>query len=80
MKGGGKFKDLEVLKRSASLCTDIYKAFTNTKDLGFKDQISRSVLSISSNIEEGYERESKKEIENFFNYAKASAGEFCIHL
>ena len=41
MKGGGKFKGLEVLKRSVSLCTDIYKAFLNAKDLGFKDQITR---------------------------------------
>ena len=73
MKGGKKFKDLEVLKRSASLCTDIYKAFTNTNDLGFKDQITRSVLSIPSNIADVNERESHKEIANFINYAKDSA-------
>jgi four helix bundle protein len=32
-------------------------------------------LSISSNIAEGYERESKKETLNFLSYAKGSCGE-----
>lgn len=38
-------------------------------------QITRSGLSIPSNIAEGYERESRKEVANFPNYAKGSAGE-----
>jgi four helix bundle protein len=45
------------------------------KDFGFRDQITRAGLSIPSNIAEGYERNSDKELANFLNYAKGSAGE-----
>jgi four helix bundle protein len=60
-----KFEDLDVWKRSARLSADIYKALINLKDYGFKDQITRSGLSIPSNIAEGMERESPKECINF---------------
>ena len=69
------FEDLEVWKRSARLSADIYKTLSNLKDFGFKDQITRSGLSIPSNIAEGAERESSKEFINFLSYAKGSAGE-----
>ncbi len=45
------------------------------KDYGFKDQITRSGLSIPSNIAEGMERSSNKEKAQFLSYAKASCGE-----
>jgi four helix bundle protein len=70
-----KFEDLDVWKRSAKLSADIYKALINLKDYGFKDQITRSGLSIPSNIAEGMERESTKECINFLSYAKGSCGE-----
>ena len=70
-----KFEDLDVWKRSARLSADIYKALINLKDYGFKDQITRSGLSIPSNIAEGMERESTKECINFLSYAKGSCGE-----
>ena len=69
------FEDLEVWKRSARLSADIYKTLANLKDFGFKDQITRSGLSIPSNIAEGSERETNKERANFLNYSKGSAGE-----
>jgi four helix bundle protein len=47
----------------------------NSRDFGFKDQITRSALSIPSNIAEGFERNSHKEFANFLKYAKGSAGE-----
>ena len=52
----------------------------HTKDFGFKDQITRSALSIPSNIAEGYERASDKEIANFINYAKGSSGELITRI
>ena len=70
-----KFEDLDVWKRSAALSAEIYLEFADLKDFGFKDQITRSGLSISSNIAEGFERNSTKERLNFLNYAKGSAGE-----
>ena len=45
------------------------------KDYGFKDQITRSALSIPSNIAEGLERETDKGESRFLYYAKDSSGE-----
>jgi len=71
----GNFKELDVWKRSVVLSSEIYKYFKNCRDYGFKDQITRSGLSIPSNISEGYERYSKKEKHQFYSIAKGSAGE-----
>lgn len=69
------FEDLEVWKKSVTLSGNIYKKLKNLKDYGFKDQITRSGLSIPSNIAEGIERRTKKEKINFLSYAKGSCGE-----
>ena len=69
------FEDLEVWKKSARLSGDIYKELKALKDFGFKDQITRSGLSIPSNLAEGLERNSDKETINFLSYAKGSCGE-----
>jgi four helix bundle protein len=69
------FEDLEVWKKSARMSADLYREFSSLKDFGFKDQITRSGLSIPSNISEGHERASVKENMNFLNYAKGSCGE-----
>jgi four helix bundle protein len=45
-----KCEKLDVWKISARLSADVYKAFTTCNDFGFKDQITRSCLSIPSNI------------------------------
>ncbi|MEA3543654.1 MAG: four helix bundle protein [Thermodesulfobacteriota bacterium] len=70
-----KFEDLDVWKRSARLSAEIYKNLRSLKDYGFKDQITRSGLSVPSNIAEGFERQSLKESLQFFSYAKGSCGE-----
>jgi four helix bundle protein len=70
-----RFEDLEVWKRAARLCADIYKGTREIQDFGFRDQITRSALSVPSNIAEGIERESTKECMRFLNYAKGSCGE-----
>lgn len=70
-----RFEDLDVWKRSARLSAELYKFFADLRDYGFRDQITRSGLSIPSNIAEGHERKSGKEFANFLNYAKGSAGE-----
>jgi len=69
------FEELDVWKRSAKLSADIYRCMKSVTDYGFKDQISRSGLSIPSNIAEGVERNSPKETVNFLSYAKGSCGE-----
>jgi four helix bundle protein len=70
-----RFEDLEVWKRSARLSANIYKELKNLKDFSYRDQLTRSGLSIPSNIAEGFERESEKECINFLAYAKGSCGE-----
>ncbi len=70
-----RFEDLEVWKRSARLSAELYKSFADCKDFGFRDQITRSGLSIPSNIAEGLERSSKKEFIRFLQYSKGSCGE-----
>jgi four helix bundle protein len=70
-----RFEDLEVWKRSAHLSAKIYRTLQELKDYGFRDQITRSSLSISSNIAEGFERDSQRESVVFLSYAKGSCGE-----
>jgi four helix bundle protein len=70
-----KFEDLEVWKRARILSARIYIKLRGLKDYGFKDQITRSGLSIPSNIAEGFERGTQKECIVFLSYAKGSCGE-----
>ena len=75
-----KFEDLEVWKKAARLSAQIYKDLSGLKDYGFKDQITRSGLSVPSNIAEGFERESQEESLTFLSYAKGSCGELRSHI
>jgi len=70
-----RFENMDVWKKSSRLSVDIYQHLANLKDFGFKDQITRSSLSIPSNIAEGFGRESNKDKRNFINYAKGSCAE-----
>jgi len=45
------------------------------RDFGFKDQLTRSGLSVPSNIAEGIERTSEKEKVRFLDIAKGSIAE-----
>ena len=69
------FEDLEVWKRSCDLAVQVCAAFRCCKDYGLRDQVSRSAVSVPSNIAEGAERLSRKEFAQFLGYAKGSAGE-----
>ncbi|MGJ8693630.1 MAG: four helix bundle protein [Thalassotalea sp.] len=69
------FEKLSVWQRATSLSILIYKSFQSSTDFGFKDQITRSSLSIASNIAEGMERQSAKEKCQYLWIAKGSCGE-----
>lgn len=58
----------------------LYQETAGIKDLGLRDQVTRSGLSIPSNIAEGYERDSSVEIARFLTIAKGSAGELVTQL
>ena len=51
-----RFENLDVWKRGTALCVEMYRYFSGVKDFGFRDQITRSALSVPSNIAEGFER------------------------
>jgi four helix bundle protein len=61
------------------LVKEIYKIVRNNKsfsqDYGLKDQIQRAVVSVMSNIAEGYARNSDKEFLQFLYIARGSVSE-----
>ncbi|MCP5278371.1 MAG: four helix bundle protein [Thiobacillus sp.] len=69
------FENLEVWKRSARLSANIFKSLRDCPDFGFRDQITRSRLSIPSNIAEGMERSLPREKRRYLDNAKGSCGE-----
>lgn len=73
-------KNLDVWKRSCRISVDIYKYFSKCNDYGFKDQITRSSLSIASNIAEGMEKDSNKDKIRFLNISQGSISELITQI
>ncbi len=73
------FEEMEVYQKALQFGVKVYKLTLSdekiAKDYGLKDQLQRAALSISNNIAEGFERESKKELIRFLYFSKGSAGE-----
>lgn len=74
------FEEIIAWQKARELNAEIYTITNNnlsfSKDFGLRDQIRRCSISISSNIAEGFERETTKEFIRFLYIAKASSGEF----
>ena len=75
MRSSQTFEGLEVWQRSKSLAVDVCRASSTLKDWGFRDQVTRSAVSVPSNIAEGAERNGIKEFIQFLGIAKGSLGE-----
>ncbi|WP_447649281.1 four helix bundle protein [Pseudomonas abietaniphila] len=69
------FERLVVWQRAKALAVSLYKELANCGDVAFKSQITRSGLSVPSNIAEGMERFTSTEKRRFLSIAKASCGE-----
>jgi four helix bundle protein len=73
-----KFEDLPIWKLSLKLTRDIYD-LTNlpkfSRDFALRDQIRKAVISISSNIVEGFEKNNNNEFIRFLKISKGSTGE-----
>ena len=72
-----KFEDLPIWQDGRILSKEIYD-ITNRqkfKDFSLKDQMRRSAMSVVSNIAEGFERGSNKELIQFLYITKGSLGE-----
>jgi four helix bundle protein len=66
-----KFEDVIAWQKAQDLAIIIYTIFRPSKDFGFKDQICRSVVSISNNIAEGFDRSSNADFSRFLFIALA---------
>ncbi|WP_351019458.1 four helix bundle protein [Shewanella sp. AC91-MNA-CIBAN-0169] len=75
-----KIKNLEVWQLSYQLSCAIYHQTKDLRDWGYKDQITRSGLSVPSNIAEGIERQSNKEQIQFMYIARGSLAELMTQL
>ena len=73
-------ENLDVWKRSCRLSVEIYKYFKENKDFGFKEQITKTSLSIPSNIAEGMEKNYQKEKIRFFEISKSSVAELITQI
>jgi len=72
------FEDLEIWKKGMELVGVVYDLTSKgafIKDFALKEQIRRAVISIPSNIAEGFERGSNTEFIQFLFIAKGSSGE-----
>ena len=74
-----RFEDMVVWKEARKLSRDIYAAFQQNSDRGFKDQIQRAAVSIMNNIAEGFDRskfsKDNKQLISFLTIANGSCGE-----
>lgn len=73
-----KFEDLEIWQLSLAITKDIYDLAATpqlSKDFGLRDQIRRAIISVSSNIVEGFEKSNNNELVRFLRIAKGSVGE-----
>jgi len=69
------FEELDVWKRACRLAVRTYEILKDCRDYGLKDRMTRAAVSITSNIAEGAERNSKAEYIRFLHIAKGSAAE-----
>ena len=70
-----RFEDIVAWRKAGELTVAVYKAFSESKDFGFRDQIQRASISVMNNIAEGFERQSHNEFKHFLYVAKGSCGE-----
>lgn len=73
-----KFEDIEAWLKARELTRDVYAASNMglfAKDYGLRDQMRQAVVSIMSNIAEGFERGGDKEFGQFIAQAKGSSAE-----
>ena len=73
-----KFEDLPVWKLSLKITKIIYDLTSKqkfSKDFKLRDQIRGAIISVSSNIVEGFEKNNNNEFVRYLKIAKGSNGE-----
>ncbi len=72
-----RFEDIEAWQKARELVKAVYGITSEgafAQDFGLRDQIRRAVVSVLSNIAEGFERSGDKEFSQFLAVAKGSCG------
>jgi len=73
-----KYEDMIVWQKSMDLVEEVYlivNLLPKTELYALADQMKRAAVSIPSNIAEGQEKNTKKELIHFLHIAKGSKGE-----
>src|SRR5688572_33317437 len=73
-----RFEDLPVWQNARELADIVYRLSRGRGfglDFALRDQIQRSVISVMSNIAEGFESQSDRQFISYLFRARASAGE-----
>ena len=73
-----RFEELPIWQTAIEITKIIYDLSANSKwskDFGLRDQIRRAIISVSSNIVEGYEKNNNNEFIRFLRMSKGSVGE-----
>lgn len=73
-----RFEDLNIWKLSLKITKLIYDLTSKdklSKDFGLRDQLRRAIISVSSNIVEGFEKNNNNEFIRYSRIAKGSVGE-----
>ena len=73
-----RFEDLSIWRLSLKVTRLIYDLSSQNKfvkDFGLKSQMQRAIVSVSSNIVEGFEKNNNNEFIRYLKIAKGSIGE-----
>lgn len=73
-----RFEELNIWKISLKITKEVYDLTAKkdfARDFGLRDQLRRAIVSVSSNIVEGFEKNNNNEFVRFLKIAKGSAGE-----
>ena len=74
------FEDLDVWKRGCRQAVAICRLVQEWRNYALRDQMTRSSVSVPSNIAEGYERDSDGDFRRFLRIAKGSNAELRTQL
>lgn len=72
------YEDIEAWQKARQLVKAVYQVSNSgefARDFSLRDQLRRAVVSVASNIAEGFERDGNKEFRQFLYQAKGSIGE-----
>jgi len=78
-----RFEDLEAWQKARQLAITVYRVSSSgrfNRDFVLRDQARRAVVSIVSNIAEGFERGGNREFMQFLAMSKGSCGELRAQL